>query len=91
MSNKKWGTDDRIVYMLARKPGGIDGKDLYDKGEILAASFNKVEIERSYDEHRDPWLEIRKEVIVPADIAKGAIEKLSALEKMVLGLNDGEG
>lgn len=75
-------TSDRIAYCVVTNPGGIDGMDRNDKGGVVKfASFNRKEAERKVD----GWSHLEPRVITPEAIKNQALEKLDALERLVLG------
>jgi len=76
--------DDRIIYKVVSKGGGMDGMDHTDKGgKIKFASF-------SYDEALakvTPWDTLEKEVLEFDKAKRLAMKKLDGVDKLVLDLN----
>ena len=72
---------DRIVYCVVTKPGGVDGMDRQDKGGIVKfASYVKSDAEKKVD----GWSFLEARVIDPVQVAKEALAKLNALERLCL-------
>jgi len=75
---------DRIVYVLISNAGGVDGLDHNDKGgREIEASFEEGALEKS---RNLPWCSIEKRVVELNHAKKEAMDKLTATDKLVLGL-----
>lgn len=76
--------NEKIVYMMLSKGGGIDGMDRDDKPDkLLGAYLTRQEAEK------DPnlaWRNIEPVVVDFDAIRTSAIKKLNAIDKLVLGL-----
>lgn len=73
-----------IVYQLVSIGGGIDGTDHTDKGgKVLEAYKTRQEAEQSKVK---PWCKIEPIVVDMQQAKKLAMFKLSALDKLALGL-----
>jgi hypothetical protein len=79
-------TDDRIVYTLVTRGGGIDGMDHTDKGgQVVFATYDRKQAEAHSSK---PWCEL---VPIVVDVHAGrrtALAKLSPVDKLVLNLKD---
>lgn len=73
---------DRIVYKLISKGGGIDGRDHTDQGGQLRAAFwSKVEAQAS---SLAPWCEVVPEIVNVEAAKRAALAKLNAIDLLVL-------
>ena len=74
---------DKIVYLVASNPGGVDGRDHTDKGGIIKfASFDKAKAESQLT----GWHSLKKQVIDTMQVESEALAKLTEIENLVLGL-----
>lgn len=74
---------DRIAYVVTALPGGVDGRDPYDKGGPKFATFNKSEAEKK----KTPWDTIVPTIVTSDDstrIVREARKKLTAIEFLLL-------
>lgn len=81
MTQKKVHRDERIVYCIVSLPGGIDGRDLSDKGGRIIDVF----LERTMAEKRvDGWSTIEARVVDFVEEGEKILKGLSPLQKLVL-------
>lgn len=74
---------DQIVYLCGTKAGGIDGRDLTDKGGVVVfATFDKDQA-ISYSQNGNYSME--PTVVEVESAITNALKKLSAIDKLVLG------
>lgn len=81
---------DKIIYKVVSLPGGVDGRDLSDKGgKVLFASFDKHRAES----HVDGWSYLKPEILEDYEqkVRKvlddlDPVTRLLAFEAFVLGL-----
>jgi len=75
--------EDKIIYLVVTRGGGMDGRDWMDKGgKITYASLDKEDSSK----HLDPWNEL-KSVIDDGTFLKDANKKINPLDRLVLGLD----
>lgn len=68
---------DTIVYCAVSRPGGVDGLDHTSKGgKVVRASFEESKLKL------DGWTELDKRVVVPAEVARKALERLCPIERL---------
>ncbi len=75
---------DQVLYVVVSKGGGMDGRDMetYPPGEVKMASFYKDEA----TEALDPWHEMEIRVLNVEEATQVALDKLSPIDRLVLGL-----
>lgn len=79
---------DKILYTLVTEGGGCDGMDFKDKGgKVVMASFSTNAVERK--KGMDTRYRIEKSVIDDTEVRREALKKLSKVECLVLGIDDG--
>ncbi len=72
---------DKIVYVSKSIAGGVDGLDRSDKGGVIyGASFEKGRLKDG------PGSKVEAMVINIDEAKRSAIEKLNAVDRLVLGL-----
>lgn len=77
--------EEKIVYKLISKGGGVDGRDHTDKGGRLVRAFlSRHEAETC---SLAPWCEIVPEIVNLSAARAAALSKLNAIDRLVLGLN----
>ena len=75
---------DRIVYKLISRGGGIDGRDHTDQGgELRAAFWSREEAEKAPNA---PWCKVEPEVCNVEALRRYALAKLNPIDLLVLGL-----
>lgn len=75
--------DERIVYMVKSKPGGVDGRDASDKGgKLMHVAMNRGSAEAL----NAGWYAVTAEVVDFVQAEKDALAKLTPLDYMVLQL-----
>lgn len=75
---------DKIVYTLVNRPGGVDGRDASNKGGNIAGAF--FSREEATKHGAAPWCDVVPIVVNEATARREAMAKLSAVDKLVLGL-----
>lgn len=74
-----------IVYLVNHKPGGCDGLDRSDKGGLTAVFWDRPAAEGFVK--RDTRYKIVPTVIDVDEAQSKALDKLDALDKLVLGIS----
>lgn len=76
--------EDRIVYTLVSKGGGVDGKDHTDKGgQITAASFERKALE---NHEGSIYSTIVPMVVNTKDRLDSVLKKLDPIDLLILSL-----
>lgn len=73
--------EDKIVYLLVTRPGGMDGMDPNAKGGPFRAYWTRKEAE---DDRNLPWCDIVPTVIDPDAVRSAALAKLTPVERLVI-------